>query len=75
MIGHLIQRKQTKPEEMSQLHESLRNEMVAAQLGQREYSNLHPKPDPNLKSGDMVWLLPRNIKMTRPSKKLDYQKI
>jgi len=32
MIAHLIQGKQTKPEEMSQLHASLRNEMVAAQL-------------------------------------------
>jgi len=34
MIGHLIQGKQTKPEELTLLHESLRNEMVAAQLRQ-----------------------------------------
>ena len=54
MIGHLIQGKKTKPEEMSQLHESLRNEMVAAQLRQKEYYDLHRKPDPNLQSGDMV---------------------
>jgi len=75
MIGHLIQGKQTKRGEMTQLHESLRNEMVAAQLRQKEYHDLHRKPDPNLQSGDMVWLLPRNIKTTRPSKKLDYKKI
>jgi len=75
MIGHLIQGKQTKPGEMTLLHESLRNLMVAAQLQQKEYYNLHRKPDPNLRSGDMVWLLPRNIKTTRPSKKLDYKKI
>jgi len=75
MIGHLIHGKRTKPEEMTQLHESLRNEMVAAQLRQKEYYHLHRKPDPNLQSGDMVWLLPRNIKTTRPSKKLDYKKI
>jgi len=75
MIGHMIQGKQTKLEEMSQLHESLRNEMVAAQLRQKEYYDLHRKPNPNLYSGDMVWLLPRNIKTTRPSKKLDYKKI
>jgi len=68
MIGHLIRGKQTKPEEMTQLHESLRNEMVAAQLRQREYYDLHRKPDPNLQSGDMVWLLPRNIKTTRPTR-------
>jgi len=75
MIGHLIHRKRTKPEEMTQLQESLRNEMVAAQLPQKEYYDLYRKPDPNLQSGDMVWLLPRNIKTTRPSKKLDYKKI
>jgi len=75
MICHLIQGKQTKPEEMTQLHESLRNEMVASELRQKEYYDLHRKPDPNLKSGDMVWLLPRNFKTTRPSKRLDYKKI
>ena len=60
---------------MTQLHESLRNEMVAAQLRQKEYYDLHRKPDPNLQSGDMVWLLPRNFKTTRASKKLDSKKI
>jgi len=49
--------------------------MVAAKLRQKEYYHLHRKPDPNLQSGDMVWLLPRNIKTTRPSKKLDDKKI
>ena len=75
MIGHLIQGNQMRPEEMTQVHESLRNEMVAAQLRQEEYYDLHRKPDPNLQSGDMVWLLPRNIKTTRPSKNLHYKKI
>jgi len=75
MIGHLIQANQTKPEEMTQLHESLRDEMVAAQLRHKEDFNLHRKPDPNLQSGDMVWLLPRNIKTMRPSKKLGYKKM
>jgi len=49
--------------------------MVAAQLRQKEYYDLHRKPHPNLQSGDMVWLLPRNIKTTRLLKKLDYKKI
>jgi len=75
MIPHLIQGKQTKREEMTQLHKSIKNKMVAAQLRQKEYYDLHRKPDPNLQSGDIVWLLPRNIKNTRPSKKLDYKKI
>ena len=49
--------------------------MVAAQLRHKENYDQHRKPDPNLQSGDMVWLLPRNIHTTRPSKKLDYKKI
>jgi len=66
MIAHLIQGKQTKPEEITHLHESLRNQIVAAQLRQKEYYNLNRKPDRHLQWGDMVWLLPRNIKTTRP---------
>jgi len=49
--------------------------MVATQLRQKEYHDLHRKPDTNLQSGARVWLLPRNIKTTRPSKKLDYKTI
>jgi len=41
----------------------------------KEYYDAGRKPDPNLQSGDMVWLLPRNIRTTRPCKKLDYKKI
>ena len=63
-MGHLIQGKQTKPEKLTWLHELFRKEMVAAQLRQKEYYKLHSKPDPNLKSGDMVLLLPLNIKTT-----------
>jgi len=71
MISHLIQGKQTKLAEMTQLHELLRSEIVAAQLRQKEYYHQHRKLNPNLKSGNMVWLLPGNIKTMRPSKKLD----
>jgi len=70
MIRHLIRGEETKPEAMTQLDESLRNEMVAAQVRQKEYYDLHRKPNPHLLCVDMVWLLPRNIKTTRPSKKL-----
>jgi len=75
MISPLLQGKQTKPEEMTELHASLRNEMVATRLRQKEFYYLHRKPDLNLKSGDMVGLLPHNMITTRPSKKLDYKKI
>jgi len=75
MIGYLIQGKDTKAEQMTRLHESLRKEIVAAQLRPKEYHDLKRKPDLNLESGDKVWLLPRNIKITRPLRKLDYKKI
>ena len=71
----MINGKTTSTGEMDNLHKSLREEMVSAQLRQKESYDQHRKPDPNLQSGDMVWLLPRNIKTTRPSKKLDYKKI
>jgi len=74
-IGHLIQGKITAPEDMSQLHDILQAEMTEAQLRHQEYYNAGRKPDLNLPSGDMVWLLPRNIRTTRPYKKLDYKKI
>jgi len=60
---------------VTQLHESLKDKLVPAQLRQKEYYDLHRKPDPNLQSGDMVWFLARNIKTTRPSKKLDDKKM
>ena len=49
--------------------------MTKALLRQKENYDKHRKPDPNLKSGEMVWSLTRNVKTTRPSKKLDYKKM
>jgi len=65
----------TPLEEMSQLHDVLRAEMSVAQIRQKDYHDQHRKPDPNLKSGDMVWFLTRNVRTTRPCKKSDYKKI
>ena len=74
-IGHLMQGNVTPLEEMSQLHDVLRAEMSEAQIRQKEYYDRHRKPESNLKSGDMVWFLTRNIRTTRPCKRLDYKKI
>jgi len=70
-----MQGKITPPEAMSQLHDTRQAEMTEAQLRHKEYYDTGRKPDPNLQSGDMVWLLPRNIRTTRPCKKLDNKKI
>jgi len=73
-IGHLMCEKSTPPESMSQLHNILHAEITEIQLRQKEYYNAGRKPDPNLQSGDMVWLLPRNMRTTRPCKTLNYKK-
>jgi len=70
-----MQGKIAQPEDMRQLHDTLQAEMTEAQLRHKEYYDAGRKPDLNLQSGDMVWLLPRNIRTTRPCKKLDYKKI
>jgi len=74
-IGHLMQGNVTPLGEMSQLHDVLQAEMTEAQIRQKEYYDQRRKPDPNLKSGDMVWFRTRNVRTTRPCKKLDYKKI
>jgi len=41
----------------------------------RKYYNLKKFKGLDLKKGDKVWLLYKNFKLRRPSKKLDYIKI
>ena len=74
-MNHLIKEKETSAKDMENLHQTLREEMTTAQLRQKENYDKHRKPNPNLKSEDMVWFLPRNAKTMRPSKKLDYKKM
>jgi len=74
-IGHLIQGRITSPDDMSQLHDTQQAEMTEAQMRHKEYYDAQRRPDPNIQQGNMVWLLPRNIRTTRPCKKLDYKKI
>ena len=71
----MINGKETTAENMEKLHQTLREEMKNAQIRQKENYDQHRKPYSNLKSGDMVWFIPRNVKTTRPSKKLDYKKM
>jgi len=74
-IGYKMQGQITPAEIMSPLHHIQQAEMTGAQLGHKKYYDQGRKPDANLQSGDMVWLLPRNISTTWPCKKLDYTKI
>ena len=71
----MIPEESIQPEEMNQLHEVLKAEITETQMSHKEYADHHRKPDPNWKQGDKVWLIPRNIRTTRPAKKLDYKKL
>ena len=54
LMNHLITEKETLAKDMEDLHQILRKEMTTSQLRQKENYDKHRKPDPNLKSGDMV---------------------
>ena len=75
LMNHLITEKETSPKDRENLHQILQEEMTTAQLSQKENYDKHTKLNPNLKSGDMVWFLPRNVKTRRPSMKFDYKKM
>ncbi|TFY60821.1 hypothetical protein EVJ58_g4906 [Rhodofomes roseus] len=58
---------------LDQVHAELRAELQHAQDAQACAFNSHVLPAPQLKPGQLVWLLRRNIKTSRPSKKLDHR--
>jgi transposase InsO family protein len=60
---------------MRELHETLRQEMRYAQEIQQEQADQHRVPAPALQVGDKVWLSTKNIRTTRPSKKLDQRRM
>ena len=53
----------------------MREEMTKLQAKQAVAANRHRKELPAYKIGNIVWLLTRNIKTDRPSKKLDHKMI
>ena len=61
LITHIMTQNITSATGMKELHDTLQADMATAQLRHEENYDHHRKPDPNLKSGDMVWLLPCNI--------------
>ncbi|TKA68421.1 hypothetical protein B0A49_13253, partial [Cryomyces minteri] len=60
-------------DKMKELEAHLRTEMKYAQAVYEEKSNQRRSPAPAYKVGDLVWLNGKNIKTTRPSKKLDWK--
>lgn len=60
---------------LSRLHDELRAELKHAQERQARNYNRRVSDAPVYKPGDLVWLLRRNIKTTRPSDKLDHRRL
>ena len=60
---------------LKKIWEFARHAMKESQWKQVEYANMHRQEGPEVKVGDKVWLSTRNIKTTRPSKKLDHKNI
>ena len=75
LITHMMTENIASANGMKELHDTRRAEKATAQPRDKENYDRHRKPDPNHKSRDMVWFLPRNVHTRRPWKKLDYQKI
>lgn len=62
-------------EELDHINVFLRTELSWAQDRMSEQANRGRSSPPVFKEGDLVWLVTKNIKTTRPSVKLDFKKI
>ena len=60
---------------IKELHEILRQELDFISKKATEYVNRKRSEGPDLKKGEMVYLLRKHIKIKRPSNKLDYTKL
>ena len=60
---------------MEELHQHLRTELASAQEAHQASANRDRLPAPDFQVKDKVWLNARNIRTTRPSKKLDHRRL
>lgn len=61
--------------ELKRVHDQLSANLLKAQLDQKKHADTRRKGRPALQPGDLVWLNARNIRTSRPSKKLDYKRL
>ena len=60
---------------MKRLWEHLQDNMGLAQSRMETQANKSRKPTPNYQPGDQVWLSTKNLRTTRPTRKLDYRQV
>ncbi|EXV01030.1 reverse transcriptase domain protein [Metarhizium robertsii] len=73
--GPQAERAMLQADELKKLHEEMRRELEFVRNRMAQYHNRKRLKGPIFGEGDMVYLLRRNIKTTRPSDKLDYKKL
>jgi transposase InsO family protein len=64
-----------KAEELKTVHQQLRKTITDSNEKVRKQADKNRKDGPQLKEGDKVYLLTKNMKIKRPSKKLDHVKV
>jgi transposase InsO family protein len=62
-------------ETLMNLHDHLKSTAKLVQERMKRYYNARRSEGPDLKEGDKVWLLHKNFKSRRPSKKLDHVRL
>jgi hypothetical protein len=62
-------------EELQEVHKELRQNIAKMQTSAIHYANKKRKTAPQLKEGDKVYLLTKNLRTKRPSKGLDNVKV
>ncbi|SOV04760.1 uncharacterized protein UDID_17177 [Ustilago sp. UG-2017a] len=62
-------------DQLKQLHEYVRGELVKANSQSAEQFDKRRLPAPQFRPGDRVWLSADNIRSLRPTKKLDYRRL
>lgn len=70
-----VPRAAVKADRMHALHAMLRQELEFVRTRMSWYYNKHRLEGPRLRRGDKVYLISRNLRTKRPSKKLDFRKI
>ena len=70
-----VPRAAVRADRLHEVHSMLRNTLEFVRERMREHYDKHRLEGPRLKEGDKVFLLTRNIRTKRPSKKLDFKKI
>jgi hypothetical protein len=70
-----VPRAAVKAEQMHAVHGMLREELEFVRNRMRKFYDKGRLEGPRLERGDMVYLISRNLRTKRPSKKLDFKKV